>query len=150
LCTKNKKYICEAYTSPSGDRKVSRVTCWLAASLDSAKSGHVFRSRYRQDDISITNPVINSRCHISKPTVNNKKMTLFKVMKHLIPVCQIRAKNEAYEISNTGMVIPHHNDIVHTIYLSGEHFSINNLSNLYFNIYTYILSCLTILKMCAF
>lgn len=54
-------------------RKINaKHTCWLAVSLDSEKSGHIFNSTYRLDDINITNPMINSICHVSKPTVANQ------------------------------------------------------------------------------
>lgn len=52
-------------------QQIRGYTCWLAASLDSAKSGHIFSSKKRQDDTSITDPAINSRCHNSKLTGQN-------------------------------------------------------------------------------
>ena len=50
----------------------AKHTCWLAASLDSEKSGHILSRIYRLDDINITNPMINSICHVSKPTAANQ------------------------------------------------------------------------------
>lgn len=52
-----------------------RLPAWLAASLDSANSGHVLKSKNRHDDINITKPVISSRCHISKPTAHAQNVT---------------------------------------------------------------------------
>ena len=44
-------------------------TCVFAASLESLKSGHVCSRMYLVDDINITSPATNSRCQVSKLTV---------------------------------------------------------------------------------
>lgn len=54
-------------------RQFSNVyTCWLAASLETAKSGHIFNSKKRDDDTRITDPVINPRCHDSRTTAQKQ------------------------------------------------------------------------------
>jgi len=80
------------------DRTGSASTCLLAASLDSAKSGHVFSNVYLDKDITTTNPAINSRCHLSKSTASKRRFADVIFIKKIYET--IKSNTRQLRISN--------------------------------------------------